>query len=93
LQHHQQPFSAEEHESVEGEFIATRASQDHPIFRDDNAKVYYFIKEAMRSTSYSSSIKPFSRVKRNRRGAHLAMLNSLQERTRGSQRSERNKQT
>jgi hypothetical protein len=69
-----QPFSTE-HESVEGELIA-RASHNHPIFRDDNAKVYYFIEEATRSTSYSSSIKPFSR-KKDGRGAFLAIKNQF----------------
>jgi len=70
-----QPFSSTEHESVEGELIA-RASHNHPIFRDDNTKVYYFIEEATPSTSYSSSIKPFSR-KKDGRGAFLAIKNQF----------------
>ena len=50
------------HGSVEGDLIA-RASQDHALYREDNAKVYYFVEEATRSTSYSASIKPFQHTK------------------------------
>lgn len=56
---------SEEHGSVEGELIA-RASHDHPLYRDDNAQVYYHVEEALRSTVYAPSIKPFQRRKDGR---------------------------
>lgn len=65
------PYSAE-HGSVEGELIA-RLSHDHPLFRDDNAKVYYFLEEATRSTQYSSSLKPYQRAK-DGRAAFMALI-------------------
>jgi len=43
------------------------------MFRDDNAKVYYLLEEATRSTGYAASIKPFQRLK-NGRGAWLALV-------------------
>ena len=65
-----QPYSAT-HGSVEGELIA-RASHTHPLFREDNAAVYYYLEEATRGTSYSASIKPFQRRK-DGRGAWTAL--------------------
>ena len=44
--------------SVEAKLVA-RASQDHPLFRDDNAQVYYLLEEALRGTSYAPSLKPY----------------------------------
>ena len=67
-----QPHS-DEHGSIEGELIA-RASHTHALFRDNNAAVYYALEEAMRSTSYAASIKPFQRSK-NGCGALLAFTN------------------
>ena len=64
---------SDEHGSIEGELIA-RASHTHALFRDDNAAVYYALEEAMRSTSYAASIKPFQRSK-NGHGALLALTN------------------
>lgn len=69
---HQRPYS-NEHGSVEGELIA-RLSHASPIFRDDNSKVYSFLEEATRGTSYSSSLKPYQRTK-NGRAAFQAILN------------------
>lgn len=66
-----QPHS-EEHGSVEQELIA-RASHAHPLYRDDNGKVYCLLEEATRSTQYAASIKPFQRAK-NGRGAWLAII-------------------
>ena len=60
-----------EHGSVEGELIA-RASHDHPLYREDNAQVYYLLEEAIRGTSYAPSIKPFQR-KKDGRGAVLSV--------------------
>jgi hypothetical protein len=53
-----QPHS-NEHESVTGELVA-RASHEHALFRDHNASVYHYLKEATRSTAYAASIKPSS---------------------------------
>lgn len=66
-----QPFS-NEHGSVEGELI-NRASHNHPLYREDNAQVYYYLEEATRSTSYSASIKPFQNRK-DGRGAWRALI-------------------
>ena len=66
-----QPHSAT-HGSVEAELVA-RASHTHPLYRDDNATVYYKIAEAIRSTQYAASIKPFQRTK-DGRGAWFAIV-------------------
>jgi hypothetical protein len=66
-----QPY-AEVYGSVEAELIA-RASHNHPMFREDNAAVYYLLEEATRSTGYAASIKPFQRQK-NGRAAWLAIV-------------------
>lgn len=68
---HQRPYSAD-HGSIEGELIA-RLSHTSPLFRDDNAKVYGFLEEATRGTTYSSSLKSYTRTK-NGRGAYLAII-------------------
>lgn len=60
-----------DHGSVEAELVA-RATHTHPLFKDDNAKVYYFIEEATRSTTYAASIKPYQRAK-DGRGAWTAI--------------------
>ena len=49
-----------------------RASHDHALFREDNAKVYFKLEEATRSTMYAASIKPYQRSK-NGRGAWIAL--------------------
>ena len=67
-----QPFS-EQFGSVEEELIA-RATHSHPLYRDDNASIYFFLEEATRSTMYASSIQPYSRRK-DGRGAWLALTN------------------
>ena len=64
---------SEEHGSVEGDLV-NRASHTHPLFRDDNADVYYDIEIAVRSTQYAASIKPFQRAK-NGRGAFHSLCN------------------
>jgi hypothetical protein len=53
---------AEEFGSIEVELIQ-RATHTHPLFRDDNALLYYLLEEATRGTSYSASIKSFQRPK------------------------------
>ncbi len=66
-----QPYS-EEYGSFKAELIA-RASHGHPLFKEDNAAVYYPLEEATRSTGYAASIKPFQRQK-NGRAAWLAIV-------------------
>ena len=61
----------EEHGSVEMDMIM-RASHDHALFREDNAKVYFKLEEATRSTMYAASIKPYQRTK-NGQGAWIAL--------------------
>ena len=46
------------HGSVEEDLIA-RASHNHPLFKDDNAEVYYNLETDLRGTTYLASIKPF----------------------------------
>ena len=58
--------------SVEAELVE-RASHDHALYRSDNAKVYSFIEEAVRSSQYNASIKPFQRAK-DGRGAYRALV-------------------
>ena len=66
-----QPFSTL-HGSVQDELIA-RASHNHVLFCDDNAKVYYKLEEATRGTNYSDSLRPFYRAK-DSRGAYLSLI-------------------
>ena len=54
-----------QHGSVEADLIA-RASHTHALYREDNAKVYYYLEEATRGTSYAASIKPYQRDKDGR---------------------------
>lgn len=58
--------------SVEAELVE-RASHDHALYRSDNAKIYSFIEEAVRSSQYNASIKPFQRAK-DGRGAYKALV-------------------
>ena len=60
------------HGSVEADMVA-RASHNHPLFRDDNAEVYYDLEEATQGTSYAASIKPYQRRK-DGRGAFLSLI-------------------
>ena len=65
-----QPHS-EEHGLVKMDMIM-HASHDHALFREDNAKVYFKLEEATRSTMYAASIKPYQRTK-NGWGAWIAL--------------------
>ena len=67
-----QPY-AEVFGSVEEDFI-DRATHTHPLYRDDNASLYFYLEEATRSTMYISSIQPFSRRK-DGRGAWFTITN------------------
>jgi len=66
--------------------IAPASHEDHTLFRDNNAQVYYFLEEATRGTTFAVSIKPFQRRKDGRRMAEehgwLLFLN-MQELTNG----------
>lgn len=62
---------AAEYGSIEDELIA-RASHEHPLYKTDNASVYYKLEESTRGTAYAASIKPYQRGK-NGRGAFLAL--------------------
>jgi hypothetical protein len=61
----------EESGSIEQELII-RASHKHPLCKDDNARMYFLLEEATRSTSYAASIKPFQK-KRNGRDAWFSI--------------------
>ena len=47
-----------QHGSVKADLVA-RVSHTHPLYRDDNSTVYYYLEEATWTTSYAASIKPF----------------------------------
>jgi hypothetical protein len=63
---------SEEHKSIENELIA-RAKHEHPLFRNDNKKVYNMLEVATRGTQYSATLKGFQRNK-DGRGAYLSIL-------------------
>ena len=65
------PYSTE-HGSVEGELIA-RLSLTHPVYKDDNAKVYHYLEEATRGTVYATTLKKYQRGQ-NGRGAYKALI-------------------
>lgn len=54
-----------EHGSVEMELVM-RATHASPLFRTDNAKVYYALEVATRGTQYAASLKPYQRTKDGR---------------------------
>lgn len=58
--------------SVEAELVS-RASFDHALYGSDNSKVYGFIEEAVRTSQYNASIKPYQRTK-DGRGAYRALV-------------------
>ena len=63
------------HSTIHGSFeedLIARALHDHPLFKDNNAEVYYDLKMALRGTNYLASIKPFQRSK-DGRGAFLGV--------------------
>ena len=61
----------EEHRSVKMDMIMC-TSHDHALFHEDNAKVYFKLEEATRSTMYAASIKPYQQTK-NGQGAWIAL--------------------
>jgi hypothetical protein len=62
----------EEFDSIEEELVA-QASHMHPLYCEDNATVYYCLKEAVWGTQYASSLKPFQQIK-NGRGALFSII-------------------
>ena len=60
-----------EYGSVENE-MTFRASHEHPLFREDNQKVYFYLEEGTRGTVYAATIKPYQR-RRHGRDAFLAI--------------------
>ena len=50
------------YELVEDDIIA-RDTYNQTLYHDDNALLYFYLKEATRSTMYTSSIQPYSRRK------------------------------
>eukprot|EP00957_Ditylum_brightwellii_P098403 7497297-Ditylum_brightwellii.AAC.1 len=56
----------EEFDSIEEELVP-QASHIHPLYREDNAAVYYCLKEAVQGNQYASSLKPHQQVKNGRR--------------------------
>ncbi|CAJ1932888.1 unnamed protein product [Cylindrotheca closterium] len=65
------PYSIE-HGSLVAEFTA-RASHTHPRFHQDNARVFAKLEEALRGTTYASSLTPFEQT-RDGRGAFFAIV-------------------
>ena len=53
-----QPYAAE-YESVEEDMIACD-THTHPLYRDDNASLYFYLEESTCSTIYTSLIHPYS---------------------------------
>eukprot|EP00957_Ditylum_brightwellii_P163207 12427293-Ditylum_brightwellii.AAC.2 len=59
--HRENLLHGEEFNSIEEELVA-QASHTHPLYREDNASVYYCLEEAVLDTQYASSLKPFQQV-------------------------------
>ena len=62
----------EEFASIEEELVA-HALHMYPLYREDNAQVYYCLEEAVRGTQYASTLKLFQQVK-NGRGALASII-------------------
>jgi hypothetical protein len=62
----------EEFGFIEEELVA-QALHMHPLYREDNAQVYYCLEEAVRGTQYASTLKSFQRIK-NERGAFASII-------------------
>lgn len=56
------------------EDLVNFASHKHPMFKDDNAQLYYLLEKATRGTVYASSLKTYQKTK-NGRGALLSIRN------------------
>ena len=73
--------------SVEEELVS-RATQTHPLFRNDNASVYYKMEEATRGTSYAASIKNLIRGERMDAVLLWLSLHNMQEMINGIRKSQ-----
>jgi hypothetical protein len=62
----------EEFTSIEEELVA-QALHTHPLYRKDNAAVYYCLEEAVQGTQYASTLKSFQQMK-NGRGALVSII-------------------
>ena len=71
--YHAQPTLPDEYESVE-EDIISRAMHTHPLYRENNYSLYFYLEEATRSTVYTSSRQPYTWHK-DGRGAWFAITN------------------
>ena len=67
-----QPYDAE-FESVEEEMIG-HVTHTHPLYRNDNASLYFYLEEATCSTMYTRSIQPYCRHK-DGHGTWFAIMN------------------
>eukprot|EP00957_Ditylum_brightwellii_P005260 401435-Ditylum_brightwellii.AAC.1 len=56
---------SEEFASIEEELVA-QASHTHPLYREDNAQVYYCLKEAVQGIQYALTLKLFQQIKNGR---------------------------
>ena len=56
----------EEHHSIKDEMIAF-LSHNHSLFKEDNAKVYELIEEALRGSAMDPTIQPYKRRKDGRK--------------------------
>ena len=65
---------AAEYVSIEEELIA-RATHTHPLYRDDNAALYFKLEESLRGTVYHPTILKFQKTK-NGRSAYFALINA-----------------
>ena len=57
---------SDEHNLIEDKLVVF-LSHDHTLFKDDNAKVYELLEEALRGSSMDSTIQPHKRWKDNRK--------------------------
>ena len=62
-QHYCQEILILKNMAVKTEFVAC-VSHNHALYHDDNAKLYYYLKEATHGTSYAVLSKPFQCTRR-----------------------------
>eukprot|EP00957_Ditylum_brightwellii_P196080 14939436-Ditylum_brightwellii.AAC.1 len=72
-----------EFDSIEEE-LAAQASHTHPLYHEDNAAVYYCLKEVVQGTRYALSLKPYQQVKMEG-GIWYPLHNNLPDLTNGKQ--------
>ena len=57
---------SDEHDSIKNELVAFLC-HDHTLYKDDNAKVYELLEEALRGSTMDPTIQPYKRRKDGRR--------------------------